>query len=248
MTISATLLPPPSPLAFSFLPFSPSFPLPPRFSFPLAIHLYRLFFPFFSSLVESLSLLAPPFKTLSLTLPFAVDYEEAKVKFVKKTRTLKITIPRVWGMPHSCVLHYMTYCVICSSRRCAPLELLSRECNGCRIPVCSITLHDLLCHLFVKKTCTIRITIARVWAMTHSGHDIPQTEEIRFKIIMTAEFSTSFHGSPVTLKHVFTGVPILSNSFSRKWTGVPSLKGVAGKTGQSRHPRCKLLLLLETVV
>ena len=44
---------------------------------------------------ESLMLLAPPFETLSLTLPFSVNYEDSKAKFVKKTRTLKITIPRV---------------------------------------------------------------------------------------------------------------------------------------------------------
>ena len=44
---------------------------------------------------ESLSLSAPPFAALSLTLPFPVDYEKAKAKFVKKSRTLRITIPRV---------------------------------------------------------------------------------------------------------------------------------------------------------
>ena len=43
---------------------------------------------------ESLALVAPPFEPLSLTLPFAVDYEEAKAKFVKKTRVLRIQIPR----------------------------------------------------------------------------------------------------------------------------------------------------------
>ena len=167
MTISATL---PPPLLHSHSPSSLSLTLslshPVFHSLSPSISTVR-FFPFFPSLrrarLESLSLLAPPFETLSLTLPFAVDYEEAKAKFVKKTRTLKITIPRVWGMPHSCVLHYMTYCVICSSRRRAPLELLSRECNGCLIPVCYITLHDLLCHLFVKKTRTLKITIPRLW-------------------------------------------------------------------------------------
>ena len=44
---------------------------------------------------DSLSLTAAPFAPLSLSLPLAVDYEAAKAKFVKKTKTLKITIPRV---------------------------------------------------------------------------------------------------------------------------------------------------------
>jgi len=43
---------------------------------------------------ESLILAAPPFEPLSLTLPVAVDYEEAKAKFVRKTRVLRIQIPR----------------------------------------------------------------------------------------------------------------------------------------------------------
>ena len=44
---------------------------------------------------DSLTLTAAPFAPLSLLLPLAVDYEAAKAKFVKKTKTLKITIPRV---------------------------------------------------------------------------------------------------------------------------------------------------------
>jgi tetratricopeptide (TPR) repeat protein len=43
---------------------------------------------------DSLSLTATPFAPLVLSLPHAVDYEAAKAKFVKKTKTLKITIPR----------------------------------------------------------------------------------------------------------------------------------------------------------
>ena len=43
---------------------------------------------------DSLSLTATPFAPLVLSLPHAVDYETAKAKFVKKTKTLKITIPR----------------------------------------------------------------------------------------------------------------------------------------------------------
>jgi hypothetical protein len=45
-------------------------------------------------IADSLTLLAPPFETLTVKLSFAVDYEEAKAKFVKKTSTLKITVPR----------------------------------------------------------------------------------------------------------------------------------------------------------
>jgi HSP20 family molecular chaperone IbpA len=48
---------------------------------------------------DSLTLAAAPFETLCLTLPFSVHYEGAKAKFVKKTRVLRIQIPRTFKVP-----------------------------------------------------------------------------------------------------------------------------------------------------
>ena len=47
-------------------------------------------------------------------------------------------------------------------------------------------------------------------------------------------FRQLFTGGPVHIKHVFTGVPEISNEFSRESTESPSLKRSTRKSGRSR--------------
>jgi len=50
-------------------------------------------------------------------------------------------------------------------------------------------------------------------------------------------FQQLFTGGPVHIKHVFTGVPEISNKFSREWTESPSLKRSTRKSGRSGDPK-----------